>query len=53
MKEQLLETVERSLMEKVDELMTKTCQRMQEEINELKDTTEDIKNEVIRMKKAQ
>ena len=27
MKEQLLETVERSLMEKVDELMTKTCQR--------------------------
>ena len=51
--EQLLETVERSLMEKVDELMTKTCQRMQEEINELKDTTEDIKNEVLRMKKAQ
>ena len=40
-------------MEKVDELMTKTCQRMQEEINELKDTTEDIKNEVLRMKKAQ
>ena len=30
MKEQLLETVERSLMEKVDELMTKTCQRMKE-----------------------
>ena len=29
MKEQLLETVERSLMEKVDELMTKTCQRRQ------------------------
>ena len=28
MKEQLLETVERSLMEKVDKLMTKTCQRM-------------------------
>ena len=53
MKEQLLETVERSLMEKVDELTTKTCQRMQEEINELKDTTEDIKNEVLRMKKAQ
>ena len=53
MKEQLLETVERSLMEKVDELMTKTCQRMKEEINELKDTTEDIKNEVIRMEKAQ
>ena len=53
MKEQLLETVERSLMEKVDELMTKTCQRMQEEINELKDTTEDTKNEVLRMKKAQ
>ena len=53
MKEQLLETVERSLMEKVDELMTKTCQRMKEEINELKDTTEDIKNEVIRMKKTQ
>ena len=26
---------------------------MKEEINELKDTTEDIKNEVIRMKKAQ
>ena len=52
MKEQLLETVERSLMEKVDELMTKTCQRMKEEINELKDTTEDIKYEIIRMKKA-
>ena len=51
MKEQLLGTVERSLMEKVDELMTKTCQRMKEEINELKDTTEDIKNEVMRMKK--
>ena len=51
MKEQLLETVERSLMEKVDEMMTKTCQRMKEEINELKDTTENIKNEVIRMKK--
>ena len=51
MKEQLLETVERSIMEKVDELTTKTCQRMKEEINELKDTTEDIKNEVIRMKK--
>ena len=50
MKEQLLETVERSLMEKVDELMT--CQRMKEEINELKDTTEDNKNEVIRMKKS-
>ena len=31
--------------------MTKTCQRMQEEINEL--SNEDIKNEVIRMKKAQ
>ena len=45
MKEQLLETVERSLMEKVDKLMTKTCQ-MNEEINELKDTTEDIKNEI-------
>ena len=28
MKEQLLETVKRRLMEKVDELMTKTCQRM-------------------------
>ena len=40
-------------MEKVDKLMTKTCQRMKEEINELKDTTEDIKNEIIRMKKAQ
>ena len=53
MKEQLLEAVERSLMEKVDEPMTKTCQRMEEEINDLKDTTEDIKNEVIRMKKAQ
>ena len=43
----------RSLMEKVDELMTKTCHKMKEEINELKDTTEDIKNEVLRMKKAQ
>ena len=53
MKEQLLETVEKSQIEKVDELMTKTCQRMKEEINELKGTTEDIKNEVIRMKKAQ
>ena len=55
MEEQLLvlETVERSLMEKVDELMTKTCQRMKEEINELKHTTEEIKTEVIRMKKAQ
>ena len=30
-KEQLLETVERILMEKVDELMTKTCQRMKED----------------------
>ena len=31
MKEQLLETVERSLMEKVDEVVTKTCQRMKKE----------------------
>ena len=52
MKEQLLDTAERSLMEKVDELITKTCQRMQEEINELKHTTEDINNEVIRMEKV-
>ena len=40
-------------MEKVDKLMTKTCQRMKEQMYELKDSTEDIKNEVIRMKKAQ
>ena len=33
--------------------MTETCQRMKEQIYELKDSTEDIKNEVIRMKKAQ
>ena len=51
MKKQLLETFERSIMEKVYEVMAKTCQ-MKEEINELKDTTEAMKNEVIRMKKA-
>ena len=53
MKEQLLDTVKRSLMEKVDEVMTKTCQRMKKEVNELKSTTEGIKNEILRIKKEQ
>ena len=52
-KEQLLQTVERSLMEKVNELMTKTCQRMEKEVIEQLDTAEGIKNEIIRMKKKQ
>ena len=36
MKEQLLGTVERSLMEKLNAAMAKICQRMEKEVNEPK-----------------